>query len=358
MKNDTSSASSSPSPRVQKQSIERLRTHADDYAKNFIYVHSPHYRLNCCNGIYGESWDGWTDGRGGRARAAGARMDWVVNVHFDVSEMPSRRHRVALAPLLPHESSSNPPFSSSAGFTPPPPLKRLSRNRCVETAWNSNDGKMGFTVPVAFHATPQHRVPLTANEDELLTRGTAAPSRPRGDKNDLIWDELIWLRGTIMTADELPLQSQVQDIYHHHLFITEEASGADGWYKASLPENQPLVSAFLLKCKGEDLPRPRPPWGSTLQTHYILQPRLLLRNMFPLWTEYKKCPRRQEICISKAQWVVKTKLATWKWKGAHEHRWMAATTWAYNRPLFSRCRCEYSHRWTLSALQICRNLPS
>lgn len=46
--------------------------------------------------------------------------------------------------------------------------------------------------------------------------------------------------------------------------------------------------------------------------------------MFPLWTEYKKCPRRQEICISKAQWVVKTKLAMWKWKGAHEHRWMAA----------------------------------
>lgn len=31
-----------------------------------------------------------------------------------------------------------------------------------------------------------------------------------------------------MTADELPLQSQVQDIYHYYLFITEEASGADG----------------------------------------------------------------------------------------------------------------------------------
>lgn len=45
---------------------------------------------------------------------------------------------------------------------------------------------MGFTVPVAFHATPQHRVPLAANEDELLTRGTAVPSRPRGDENDLI----------------------------------------------------------------------------------------------------------------------------------------------------------------------------
>lgn len=98
---------------------------------------------------------------------------------------------------------------------------------------------MGFTVPVAFHATPLHRVPLAANEDELLTRGTAAPSRPRGDKNDLIWEELIWLRGTIMIADELPLQSQVQDIYYYYLFITEEASDTDSWYMALLPQNQP-----------------------------------------------------------------------------------------------------------------------
>lgn len=154
----------------------------------------------------------------------------VANVHFEVSEMPSRRHRVALAPLLPHESSSNPPFSSSAAIYPP--RKRLSRNRCVETAWYSNDGKMGFTVPVAFHATPQHRVPLAENEDDLRTQGTAAPSRPRGDKNDLIWEELIWLRYTIMTADELPLQSQVQDIYHYYLFITEGASGTEWWYIA------------------------------------------------------------------------------------------------------------------------------
>lgn len=142
MKNDTSSASSSPSTRVQKQSIERLKTHANDYAKNFIYVHSPHYRLNCCNGIYGESWDGWTDGRGGRALAAGARMDWVVNVHFDVSEMPSRRHRVALAPLLPHESSSNPPFSSSAGSPPLRPFeKALQEQMCgnsLKFKWREN----------------------------------------------------------------------------------------------------------------------------------------------------------------------------------------------------------------------------
>lgn len=156
--------------------------------------------------------------------------------------MSARCHHAAAVSLWPHRCLMNlhqiPLFHLALDLFSPP-LKRLSRNRCVETAWNSNDGKMGFTVPVAFHATPQHRVPLAANEDELLTRGTAAPSRPRGDKNDLIWEELIWLCGTIMTADELPLQSQVQDIYHYYLFITEEASGADGWYMASLPQNQP-----------------------------------------------------------------------------------------------------------------------
>lgn len=224
-------------PHVYKKNPQRDWEHMLTIMPKTSYT-QPSLWLNCCNGIYEESWDEWTDGREDAGRTAGAWVDWVANVHFDVSEMPSRRRRVALAPPLPHESSSNPPFSSCAGFISPP-LKRLSRNRCVETAWNSNDGKMGFTVSVAFHATPQHRVPLAANEDELLTRGTAAPSRPRGDKNDLIWEELIWLCGTIMTADELPLQSQVQDIYHYYLFITEEASGADGWYMASLPQNQP-----------------------------------------------------------------------------------------------------------------------
>lgn len=47
-----------------------------------------------------------------------------------------------------------------------------------------------------------------------------------------------------------------------------------------------------------------------------------------------------------------------KWKRARELCWMAATTWAYNRLLFSRCSCEYSHYWTLSALQICNESPS
>lgn len=89
-----------------------------------LHIQSSLYRLNCCNGIYGESWDGWTDGKGGWGRTAGAWMDWVANVHFDVSEMPSQRCCVALAPLLPHESSSNPPFSSSSGFIPPPLWKR------------------------------------------------------------------------------------------------------------------------------------------------------------------------------------------------------------------------------------------
>lgn len=30
-----------------------------------------------------------------------------------------------------------------------------------------------------------------------------------------------------MTPDELPLETQVQDIYHYHLFITAEAPGDD-----------------------------------------------------------------------------------------------------------------------------------
>lgn len=30
-----------------------------------------------------------------------------------------------------------------------------------------------------------------------------------------------------MTLDELPLETQVQDIYHYYLFITVEASGDD-----------------------------------------------------------------------------------------------------------------------------------
>lgn len=82
-----------------------------------LHIRSPRYGLNCCNGICAESWDGWTDGRGDTGCTAGAWIDWVANVHFDVSEMPSRRRRrVALAPPLPHESSSNPPFSSCAGF--------------------------------------------------------------------------------------------------------------------------------------------------------------------------------------------------------------------------------------------------
>lgn len=135
---------------------------------------------------------------GGRGRAGGVLQvrewtEWLMLIL-----MSARcHHGAALAPRLPHESSSNPPFSSCteppAPPTPPPnnttttlPLKKLYRNRCVETACDSNDGKMGFTVPVALGVTPQHRVPLAANEDELLTRGAAAPSSPQGDKNDLI----------------------------------------------------------------------------------------------------------------------------------------------------------------------------
>lgn len=67
--------------------------------------------------------------------------------------------------------------------------------------------------------------------------------------------KLICLCGTIMTLDELPLETQVQDIYHYHLLITVEAPRADTWYMAPLPPNLPVGVSPLLKCK-EYLPRP------------------------------------------------------------------------------------------------------
>lgn len=53
------------------------------------------------------------------------------------------------------------------------------------------------------------------------------------------------------------------------------------------------------------------------------------------------------MCISQALWLLRSKLAPRNGR-KHPSRAARCATWADNRLLFSRCRCEYSHHWTLS----------